>query len=475
MRRLTSLFLISFVVAGCGKTDSPEVAQTAKGAPGSPSPASSSPMPPVEDLDRSKEAYEQVMAAADQFLANQDANNAVRALSQAIQLKPMDPNAYVKRAAILAEAKMLAQAVSDMTAAIELQPENPKLLNTRGYFRLLMQDFSQADQDFSDAIGLSLDYPQPYNNRGLVNVSLGKFEEAILDFDNALKVQSDYVDALNNKGFALINLERYDEAVSCLSEALKINPDYMNAITNRARAYSATQEHALSAEDYSKAIKLSPGTLQYHLLRAAEYRAAGNEEAALADTEYVNWAKKLVAIDLRIRQNPRNAEAWTAKGRHFLIRSDLDKANECFASAMKVNPRFADAFLGRALSHYKAGNWEQAVTDCDQALALEQLPEAFSIRADACFELGRMDDAIAGYESAKRFDSQVVEAYRKRSSQRKQAGDVELAKQDEDKANSLEKYLSGEFTPQEEAKAPALVVPVNFEQEAKVDEESVNR
>ncbi|MBD0389988.1 MAG: tetratricopeptide repeat protein, partial [Nostoc sp. C3-bin3] len=52
--------------------------------------------------------------------------------------------------------------------------------------------------------------------------------------------------------------------------------------------------------------------------------------------------------------------------------------------ALKLQPNFADAYVGRGLANYKQGNYTQAIADYDQALKLQpKLAEAYYNKACA--------------------------------------------------------------------------------------------
>ena len=58
------------------------------------------------------------LKASDECLKKQDLNGAVLALSEALKQDPKCTEAYVRRAAILADSKYFPQAISDLSAAI---------------------------------------------------------------------------------------------------------------------------------------------------------------------------------------------------------------------------------------------------------------------------------------------------------------------------------------------------------------------
>lgn len=430
MKRYISVLALAATVAGCG--DSKTAAPQAQSAAVSPAPAASVP----------QVSYEQLLKMADELVGKRNLNDAVQSLTQAISQNPNRSEAFVKRAAICSEVNLVAQAVADMSSAIKLEPDNAKFLNTRGYFLLLSKQYDRAERDFSDAIGLDLQYAQPYNNRGLVWVAQGKYEQAIKDFDNALKAKPDYLDAHNNRGFALLQSEQLEPAVESFTKALEIDAKYLNALTNRARAQMKLNRPAEAIADWTKAIELQPESPQHFISRAEAYHAADNEEAAARDLGHVEWLRTLTELNTKIARTPRDADAWATRGRHLLTEHRLDEAAKSFQNALTLAPAHVQALLGRAELAIENEDYAAAVNDCNEVLKHEFSYETLSLRGDAQFSLGNFGEAIADYESARRFDERVVDAYRQRAVQLRTNGDEQLAQADEKFAASLEKRLT---------------------------------
>jgi len=429
--RLTLLALAA-VLAGCGNEESQRpVAQTAA----------------VTSADSSANAvpartYEQLLAAADEHIKNRQFNAAVRELSQAIAQDPSQTAAYLKRAAICSEAKLLAQAIADMTAAIRLTPDDAKLLNTRGYFLLLSKQYDRAESDFSDAIGIDLMYAQPYNNRGLIWVAQGKYKQAIQDFDNALKAKPDYLDAHNNRGFALLQTDQAQAAVEAFTRVLELDSKYLNALTNRARAHLKLNQPVNAIADFTAAIELEPDTPQHYASRAEAYLADGNQSAAAKDLAHVEWLQTLADLNLRIARSPRDADTWSARGLHLLAEHRLEEASQSFQNALTVVPDHLQALIGRAKLELENGEYAATISDCTEILKRDHSYETLSLRGDAQFALENYGEAIADYEAARRFDERVADAYRRRAAQFRERGDDDLAKADEQFAAGLEKRFT---------------------------------
>ncbi|WP_437226249.1 tetratricopeptide repeat protein [Planctomicrobium sp. SH661] len=449
MKRSLSVLAVAGLLAGsgCGKSDSEApLMQTAAVTPAEVTPE----VPAVP--------YEELLSSADELAKKREFNEAVKVLTRAIAQDPNRTDAFVKRAAICSEVNLLSQAIADMSSALKLEPDNGKFLNTRGYFLLLTKQYDRAERDFSDAIGLDLGYAQPYNNRGLVWVAQGNYEQAIKDFDNALNTKPDYLDAHNNRGFALLHLEKFEPAVESFTRVLELDPNYLNALTNRARAHLKLNRPVDAIADLTKAIALQPDQLQHYISRSDAYLADGNSAAAAKDLAHVDWLRALTDLNVRLARSPRDADAWAARARHLLIENRHAEAGKSIQNALAIVPNHLQALIARAELGLQTQDYAGAVIDCTEVLKREHSYETLSLRGDAQFALEKFGDAIADYESARRFDARVAEAYRRRAEQFRASGDEQLASADEQFAAGLEKRLTDATVAVEKAEPREMVI-----------------
>lgn len=396
---------------------------------------------------------EQAEKLADGLIAKGQLRQANEILSRVIQLNPKATDAYVKRAAIMAESKLLTQAIADMTKAILLDPSNARFRNTRGYFRLSQQDYPQAFQDFSDAIGLDGSFSQAHNNRGLARVATKDFEAGIKDFDEALKINPKYIDAHNNKGYALMSIERFPEAVAEFTAAIALDPKYYNAWNNRGQAHLKSKQADQAIADFSEAIKLVPGNATYLAARAEAYTLAGKTAEAEADRERGKWLHQLVKLTQQAQQNPKQPAVWIARGRHLLSSGDLKPALGDFQRALKIAPENTEAHCGCAATLLAMGQVDDAIAQCNAALAKGSSAMAASIRGDAYLKKGNLDYAIEDYHTAKRRDSQVAQAYKLRAEKLRAEGNA--AQAEADLAAAAELDLSSNAVRQASNEEPA--------------------
>ncbi|MCA9080491.1 MAG: tetratricopeptide repeat protein [Planctomycetaceae bacterium] len=436
MRRLSLVLCLLGLSVGCGsETSAPQATQQESTTPAVGSQVAPQPL-------------EELLKQAEQQLRDGDANAAVKTLSVAIVQHPKQAAPYVRRGAILGEAKLLPQAIQDLSQAIVLDPENAKLHNTRGYFYLMLKQYDQAYQDFGDAIARDLQYPQPYNNRGLVMIARQDFAAAVKEFDAAIRIDEKYVDAHNNRGYALLQQEQHEAAIASFTKALEVNPKYLNALNNRGRAYQTLGDFDKAVADFTRAIELDGGNLQYYAHRADVLRAADRLSESRADLEHIARVNGLQQLAAKLKASPRNAELWTSRGELLTEDGQFEEAAKSFENALKVNEKCVDALVGQARLANARQDWKGVVDRCNAALELESSQAALSLRGDAHHALGQLDAAISDYEASRRMDAHVAAAYLKRSEEHKAAGEKEEADADYVRAVSFDPSLgNGEVIP----------------------------
>jgi tetratricopeptide (TPR) repeat protein len=105
------------------------------------------------------------------------------------------------------------------------------------------------------------------------------------------------------------------------------------------------------------------------------------------------------------------AEESFLRGNLLLDSGDPRGAIDEYTAALELNPRLAQAYNNRGLSHAALREYDAAVADYDACLALPNpLSEAFYNRGVARFRLGRKGDAVIDFTEALRLNPQYVRA-----------------------------------------------------------------
>jgi tetratricopeptide (TPR) repeat protein len=83
------------------------------------------------------------------------------------------------------------------------------------------------------------------------------------------------------------------------------------------------------------------------------------------------------------------AEKHKSAGNTYYAKKEYAAALSCYAEALKLNPRFKEAFHNTGMCHYFLKNYETAITFFDKALAIDphyQNAKANKTKAQAAFE-----------------------------------------------------------------------------------------
>jgi tetratricopeptide (TPR) repeat protein len=147
-----------------------------------------------------------------------------------------------------------------------------------------------------------------------------------------------------------------------------------------------------------------------------EKQEAGDFEGAIADyTE-------------AIRINPRYAEAYGNRGICHVCISEPNSALADFNEVLSVNSQDKRAFINRGVVHQIAGDYREAIADYTEAIHLDaHSTEAYNNRGTVRKSDGDLEGAIADYTEAIRLDPQHPHAYNNRGNARKESGDLEGA------------------------------------------------
>jgi tetratricopeptide (TPR) repeat protein len=419
------LGLLPVVMTGCGDSDEPGAADvpvageaaTAEGAAASAGSATSK----MSESDR-------LVQTAVAQIQERQFRQALDTLNKAVESGEDNAEAHFQRAGILADAGQDTNALADYDKAIELKPRETRYLNMKGLFLLTRQHYDAAAQVFTKALGVDPKFSKALNNRGLVSLALNKFEAAASDFQTAIQVEPKYVDAYNNLGFAWYQAGEYDDALKAFNQSLELNPTYINAFNNRGMLYLKTEKLQLAVADFSKAIELESGNIKHYQSRMAAYRAMGRDDLAKADEDKARWLIGLAQIDTKIRQAPDSPQSYIQRASHLAEGGHSDIALATFEKALELAPGNVDALARRAQFWLDHGEPQKAVADCNAALdslkaSGEWSYKPLSIRGDALFTLGRLDEAIADFTAARRLDGSVAEAYYERAKLRHSQGD----------------------------------------------------
>ena len=164
-----------------------------------------------------------------------------------------------------------------------------------------------------------------------------------------------------------------------------------------------------------------------YINRGIAYYDRGELDRALAD--YTS----------AIRLDPKNAEALSNRADLKLRKGDIESAIEDYSAAIEINPKLAGAFNGRGNALRETGQIDRAISDYEKAIELDpDSPFAYNGRGNALRDKGQADRAIEDFNKAIRIDPSYGTAFIGRANVFSDKGDWVEAIKDYDAALDLD-------------------------------------
>jgi tetratricopeptide (TPR) repeat protein len=118
---------------------------------------------------------------------------------------------------------------------------------------------------------------------------------------------------------------------------------------------------------------------------------------------------------------------------------DFDGAIKNFTEAIQASPKYSDYYYQRGLAYYVEKNYQNAISDLNQAVAIGGHAEAYLARGDAYYASGDFNGAVSAYsEGIQEFPADYA-IYEHRSFAYKRLGEKQEAQSDFKKAKELKK------------------------------------
>jgi tetratricopeptide (TPR) repeat protein len=302
-------------------------------------------------------------------------------------VNPAEPIADQGEGELAMERADYAAAIASFSRAIERDPGDDYSRMRRIYAYYGSQDTDAALQAAADLL-----HREP-GQRGIRSLRIGMLmaagrrDEALAEADSAVAAEPNQAEAHTLRGGTLAALGRRPEAMAEFDRSIALDPTVEVYLTRLN--YRDVHDYAGRLADVDAAMKLSPDASGLRLVRAEIEGQSGAIDKALADVnaevaakpEEVSPRMYRAAIYVQAHQPDRAAAdfAW-ARGR---AKTAQDWNALCWSQAT------SSAFL------------DQALTDCEAGLKLT--PKAADIldsRAFVLVKLGRLDEAIEGYDAA---------------------------------------------------------------------------
>lgn len=188
-------------------------------------------------------------------------------------------------------------ALRELSEALKLNPLDPLTHDAMGLCYMARNRMPEAISHFQRAVELKPTFTAARNNLGTAYLSVEEWDAAIDIFDE-IKQDALYATpqfAFSNLGLAYYHKKDFAIALSYYREALKLQPELVSALVGTARTHLALNQGRQALPHLERAVKISPKAVEIHFLLAEAYLLTNQNAQARASYETV--------IDLAPREN----------------------------------------------------------------------------------------------------------------------------------------------------------------------------
>lgn len=196
--------------------------------------------------------------------------------------------------------------------------------------------------DFNRALTLNPEHYQAYLSRVAYYGLKGRYSKAILNCNEAIRLYPESVRAYICRGVLKYYNRNYKLAITDLTTAVGMDKNSYTAFYNRALCYTKIKKHEMALRDYGIVLLLQAGeTIALNTLvnRGLIYTELEQYGFALEDFKE---ASMISETSVKLCQA-------TAMCHHRI--KEFQGAVEFFTRAIKINPRYLDAYIGRGNSY----------------------------------------------------------------------------------------------------------------------------
>jgi len=226
------------------------------------------------------------------------------------------------------------------------------------------------------------------HNRAQVLTGLKRPDEALADYDEIIRRDPRYDEYYFDRGGLLRQLGRYQEALADYDTAIALSPPFREFYYNRADLRAETGDLAGALADFGYVLELSPEYLDARINRAALRTDLGELGAARED----------IAAGLEL--SPADPHLLCLLGRIELAADRGDAAMRALDAAIAADPALPQAWAARAEAAFQAGDLDKALADLDRSLGLAEDPATLFNRGVIHQAREEWDQAEADYGHA---------------------------------------------------------------------------
>lgn len=300
-----------------------------------------------------------------------------------------------------------------------VHPDNPPLDDAIEKYRL--GDYEAAIEEIPAARESGPDLPDSYYFEGMAYAHLGQYQRAASAINQGLG-QAPNMAALHAAlGYIYFHDGNLDESRIENQTAKSLDPVLILPYLTLAEDYREAELYESALAEVEAALELDAHNVEVLVAQAEIYMAQGDPASASAIGNlavYIDPTSEAAVLLLgraRIaleqygqavapleqylsRVNPASAAAWSLLGEARYLEGNQQQALDAFSKALLLSEDSSEVLVKRGNVFLATGAYEDAYTDFDEAVSLDDTTEARYGRAQAAFATGRYDRALDDIE-----------------------------------------------------------------------------
>ena len=252
-----------------------------------------------------------------------------------------------------------------------------------------------------------------------------EYTSAIVFYELALQNVPQHPKALLNLGLSNYYLDKYHAAIKAFDQLIQLKDNDLIAVEYRANAYIALEEYESAIKDYNKIIDIAPGSIPF-VNRANAKLAIEDFDAAMLD------------FNQALKYDARDSEALAGKADIYYQKGHYEKARDFYTQSISIYNLDASVYNNRANTFQMLQLMQEALSDYNQAIALEESSASYTNRGKYHLRTEAYDEAALDCIQASLLDFQNADAYHCAGLARLSQNKLEDAFENFDKAVELE-------------------------------------
>ncbi len=273
--------------------------------------------------------------------------------------KTEDVRAHLKLGEALYRQSLYKEAMSEVVRAIKLGAKDSRAYSILGNCLLALKDGERAVRAFQHGIQISPQYPDLHNDLGRAYLFRKQCRDAVKEFEKAIDLNKYYVNAYINLAITLcanviekddfeLSRDLPERLLEIFAKVVQLKPSFDTPAFRQAveeakeKRYNAVYESLARLQDENSKLKSNNLSLDLYLILKFDSNTLTEEDI----DRYIERTHRALV------KNPNFADLkndlgilYTAKCKLF-----IDKANESFRQALKINRDFKKAEKNLRLS-----------------------------------------------------------------------------------------------------------------------------